>query len=185
MANLEGKPVKPLQIIFLALAAFWRPLAHAEQATVVTACGAASLTPGTVVMSLQDVNGVACSGPGGQVRVVAACGSLAPFGPTPAGSQAYSTVDTTGKGCGLGFADPRLAPRRPPIWRARPARRRTPADLTTLICGLVTDGVWAKLDALYVLAQQTQADALLNLVGTSYSIVGGFWSTGPRRALRF
>jgi hypothetical protein len=30
--------------------------------------------------------------------------------------------------------------------------------------------VWAKLDALYVLAQQTQADALLNLVGTSYTL---------------
>jgi hypothetical protein len=44
------------------------------------------------------------------------------------------------------------------------------ADLTTLICGLVTDGVWAKLDALYVLAQQTQADSLLNLVGTSYPL---------------
>jgi hypothetical protein len=44
------------------------------------------------------------------------------------------------------------------------------ADLTTLICGLVTDGVWPKLDALYVLAQQTQADARLNLVGTNYSL---------------
>jgi hypothetical protein len=44
------------------------------------------------------------------------------------------------------------------------------ADLTTLICGLVSDGVWAKLDALYVFAQQTQADANLNLIGTSYPI---------------
>jgi hypothetical protein len=46
------------------------------------------------------------------------------------------------------------------------------SDLTTLICGLVTDGVWSKLDALYILAQQTQADARLNLVGTSYSLTG-------------
>ena len=45
------------------------------------------------------------------------------------------------------------------------------ADLTTLICGLVTDGVWPKLDALYVLAQQNQSDALLNLVGTKYTLV--------------
>ena len=48
-----------------------------------------------------------------------------------------------------------------------------PADLTTLICGLVSDGVWSKLDALYVLAQQTQADAKLNLIGTSYSPLTG------------
>jgi hypothetical protein len=41
-----------------------------------------------------------------------------------------------------------------------------PADLTTLICGLVADGVWPKLDALYVFPQQIQADAQLNLVGT-------------------
>jgi hypothetical protein len=51
-----------------------------------------------------------------------------------------------------------------------------PADLTTLICGLVADGVWSKLDALYVLAQQTQADAQLNLVSASYPL------TGPGRA---
>lgn len=43
-----------------------------------------------------------------------------------------------------------------------------PADLINLICGLVSDGVWSKLDALYLFAQQTQTDALLNLVSTSY-----------------
>ena len=43
------------------------------------------------------------------------------------------------------------------------------ADLTTLICGLVSDGVWAKLDALYVFAQQTRTDAELNLIGTNYT----------------
>ena len=44
------------------------------------------------------------------------------------------------------------------------------ANIATLIDGLVSDGVWAKLDALYVLAQQNATDALLNLVGTSYSL---------------
>ena len=44
------------------------------------------------------------------------------------------------------------------------------ANIATLIDGLVSDGVWAKLDALYVLAQQNQSDALLNLVGTSYGL---------------
>ena len=43
------------------------------------------------------------------------------------------------------------------------------ANIATLIDGLVSDGVWAKLDALYILAQQNQSDALLNLVGTSYT----------------
>ena len=44
------------------------------------------------------------------------------------------------------------------------------ANIATLIDGLVSDGVWAKLDALYVLAQQNATDALLNLVGTSYGL---------------
>ena len=48
------------------------------------------------------------------------------------------------------------------------------ANIANLIDGLVADGVWAKLDALYVLAQQNQTDALLNLVGTSYTAtIGG------------
>jgi hypothetical protein len=46
------------------------------------------------------------------------------------------------------------------------------APITALICGLVADGVWAKLDALYVLAQQNQADARLNLISASYPLVG-------------
>ena len=48
------------------------------------------------------------------------------------------------------------------------------ADLSAFICGLVTDGVWSNFDVLQVEAQQTQADALLNLVSTSYNstIVG-------------
>ena len=44
------------------------------------------------------------------------------------------------------------------------------ANIATLIDGLVADGVWAKLDALYVLAQQNETDAKLNLVGTSYGL---------------
>jgi hypothetical protein len=40
---------------------------------------------------------------------------------------------------------------------------------TTLICGLVTDGVWARLDILYVFATQDSTTALLNLTSTTYS----------------
>ena len=43
-------------------------------------------------------------------------------------------------------------------------------NIATLIDGLVADGVWAKLDCLYVLAQQNQTDAALNLIGTSYGL---------------
>ena len=43
-------------------------------------------------------------------------------------------------------------------------------NIANLIDGLVADGVWAKLDCLYVLAQQNATDALLNLVGTSYTL---------------
>jgi hypothetical protein len=40
---------------------------------------------------------------------------------------------------------------------------------TALINGLVADGVWAKLDALYVFATQDTTNALLNLVSTNYT----------------
>ena len=43
------------------------------------------------------------------------------------------------------------------------------ANIATLIDGLVSDDVRAKLDALYVMAQQNETDTLLNLVSTSYS----------------
>jgi hypothetical protein len=39
---------------------------------------------------------------------------------------------------------------------------------TNLICGLVTDGVWSKLDILYIFATQDTTTAQLNLVQTSY-----------------
>ena len=60
------------------------------------------------------------------------------------------------------------------------------ANITTLICGLVTDGVITGnlsgatggcgtfLDALYIFAQQNQADALLNLCGTTYTATTNF-----------
>ena len=54
-------------------------------------------------------------------------------------------------------------------------------NIANLIDGLVADGVWAKLDALYVLAQQNQTDAQLNLVGTSY----GLTSVGLLRSVAF
>ena len=57
------------------------------------------------------------------------------------------------------------------------------ANIATLIDGLVADGVWAKLDALYVLAQQNETDAKLNLIGTSYGLTqtGGLLAKpGPR-----
>ena len=47
------------------------------------------------------------------------------------------------------------------------------ANIATLIDGLVADGVWAKLDALYVLAQQNQTDARLNLISASYPLASG------------
>jgi hypothetical protein len=45
-------------------------------------------------------------------------------------------------------------------------------NVATLICGLVSDGVWGKFDAFYLPAQQNATDALLNLVGTSYPLTG-------------
>src|SRR6185312_5091905 len=46
---------------------------------------------------------------------------------------------------------------------------------TTMICGMVTDGTWAKLDALYIFATNTTTTANLNLVSTSFGLtaVGG------------
>ena len=45
-------------------------------------------------------------------------------------------------------------------------------NIATLIDGLVSDGVWANLDCLYVLAQQNSTDARLNLVSASYPLTG-------------
>ena len=59
------------------------------------------------------------------------------------------------------------------------------ANIATLIDGLVSDGVWAKLDALYVLAQQNQADARLNLVSASYPLTGSGLISGDPRVSTF
>lgn len=41
---------------------------------------------------------------------------------------------------------------------------------TTMICGLVTDGIFTSFDGLYIFATQTQANALLNLVSSSFPV---------------
>lgn len=41
----------------------------------------------------------------------------------------------------------------------------------TMICGMVTDGTWAKLDALWIPATQDQTTAKLNLLSSSFSLV--------------
>jgi hypothetical protein len=46
--------------------------------------------------------------------------------------------------------------------------------VTTAVCGMVTDGDWAKLDFLYVFAINSSGNALLNWVSTSFNgTVGG------------
>jgi hypothetical protein len=40
----------------------------------------------------------------------------------------------------------------------------------TMICGMVTDGNWATLDALYILAAPTTAIAEMNLISTSFTL---------------
>ncbi len=101
-----------------------------------------------------------------QATVVAACGAAH----LTAGTQAFRTVDTNGVTCSNGSGGGATGCSQATAYLARaPGETTHAADLTALICGLVTDGVWGQLDALYVLAQQTAADALLNLVGTSYT----------------
>lgn len=41
---------------------------------------------------------------------------------------------------------------------------------TALICGLVTDGVWTLLDGLYIFATDTQTNAVLSLVSSSFPV---------------
>jgi hypothetical protein len=41
---------------------------------------------------------------------------------------------------------------------------------TNLICGMVTDGTWSLLDALYIFATNTTTTANLNLCGTSFGL---------------
>lgn len=62
-------------------------------------------------------------------------------------------------------------------------------NYTNLICGLVTDGIFSKLDVLYIFATDTTTNALLNLKSSSFNgtVVGaltftadtGYTGTGP------
>lgn len=97
--------------------------------------------------------------------VVSSCGG----GALPSGALNQLTMDTTGRLCQSGIGSNVCSQATAYLARATGETAHA-ADLTTLICGLVTDGVWSKLDALYVLAQQTQADARLNLLSTSYPL---------------
>lgn len=44
------------------------------------------------------------------------------------------------------------------------------AAVTTLVCGMVTDGTWSGFDALYILAINSTTNAKLNWVSSSYSL---------------
>lgn len=44
------------------------------------------------------------------------------------------------------------------------------AAYQTMICGMVSDGTWSSLDALYIFATNTTTTAGLNLVSTSYTL---------------
>lgn len=114
-----------------------------------------------------------------QATVVTSCGSTT----LTAGTSHFVTVDTNGQSCqsGAGSGGGTTGCSQATAYLARATGETAHAsDLTTLICGLVTDGVWSKLDALYVLAQQTQADARLNLVSSSYSLSAGATFTAYR-----
>lgn len=54
--------------------------------------------------------------------------------------------------------------------------------VNALICGLVTDSVWSKFDALYILATQSTAVAVLSLVSATYNATeqGGITFTTDR-----
>ena len=54
---------------------------------------------------------------------------------------------------------------------------------TTMICGMVTDGVWTKLDAFYIFATNTTTTANHNLISTSFGltqVVGALTFTADR-----
>jgi hypothetical protein len=75
---------------------------------------------------------------------------------------------------GVGCASAVCAPAPPPGCSQATAflARNGNANATitmTLICGLVTDGTWAKLDIFYVYATDTSAHALLNWTSSSFT----------------
>lgn len=48
---------------------------------------------------------------------------------------------------------------------------------TTMICGMVTDGTWSLMDAVYIFATNTTTTAALNLVSTSFpATTNGTWT---------
>lgn len=56
------------------------------------------------------------------------------------------------------------------LGRASSPPTATQEQYNALICGLVADGAWAELDALYKLAADSATDAKLNLVSSSYGL---------------
>jgi hypothetical protein len=100
--------------------------------------------------------------------VVSSCGG----GALPSGALTNLTMNPQGQLCLVGISGGSGGCAQATAYLARTTGGNeggNAANITTLICGLVTDGVWSNLDALYVLAQQNVTDANLNLIGTSYS----------------
>ena len=107
----------------------------------------------------------------------------------PPGALTNLTMDTTGRLCQSGIGSGVCA--QASAYLARTAGGNeggNDTNIKVLICGLVTDGVidgpltgatgcGTHLDALYILAQQNVADSLLNLCGTSYTLVNS--NAGP------
>ena len=182
-------------LIRLSLAAFFLGgllglPAHAQfsGARVVAACNAPAPWPAKTAALAVNPNMSLCLANGGSgsalttliqangVKVIQACGTPAPWPTLNASSVSTASAgwlavnqnmslcnSAGGGGGGCAQATAYLA-------RTTGGNEGgNAANITTLICGLVTDGTWANLDALYVFAQQTQADSLLNLVGTSYT----------------
>lgn len=109
-----------------------------------------------------------------QATVVQTCGSAA----LTAGRSHHVTVDVNGQSCQSGAAPTHSAQALAYLARTVGGNEGGNAtNIATLIDGLVADGVWSKLDALYVLAQQNGTDALLNLIGTSYSLSASLVAT--------
>jgi hypothetical protein len=106
-----------------------------------------------------------------QGKVVASCGSVT----LKAGTQAFRTLNLQGQTCNSGGGTTGACSEAT-NYLARTTGGNEGGNasaITSLICGLVNDGVWSKLEALYVPAQQNQADAVLNLVNFSFTLTGG------------
>ena len=114
-----------------------------------------------------------------QAVVVSSCGS----GALPSGALNQLTMDPQGRLCQSGIGSNVCSQATAYLARTTGGNEGGNAvAITALICGLVTDGVidgtmagtttcGTHLDGLYILAQQNAADAILNLCGTSYSII--------------